>query len=103
MASLNLQEYCTNVETELTSWRNKLSTIDGKIQTLSCGEKEKMLGNIEELHMVMAELDDRIHALETSCPTEWSPYREEISSKLHGLSEKYESTSKELFDYDYGG
>ena len=103
MTKMKLEEYCENVETELTNWRKKLSDMDNKIQKLSCGEKEKMLGNIEELHIIMAELDDRIHELETSCPTEWSPHREEISGKLSGLSEKYQSTSKELFDYDFGG
>ena len=100
---LNIQEYCTNVETELGLWRQKLANIDNHIQQLPCGDKEKMLGNIEELHMTMAELDDRIHELEVSCPTEWSPVREEISGKFGILNDRYEAALNEVVDYDFGG
>jgi hypothetical protein len=77
-------EYCTHVENELAGWRDKLGSIDHRIEGLSCGAKEKMLGNIEELHMLMAEVDDRIMALKTSCPTEWRPVGEEIDERPTG-------------------
>lgn len=100
---MNTLEYCTHVENELANWREKLGAIDHRIEGLSCGEKEKMLPNIEELHMVMAELDDRIMALKTSCPTEWQPVREEISERVKGFGEKYAFATKEVVDYDFGG
>jgi len=100
---MNTLEYCTNVEHELAGWRNKLGEIDHRIEGLSCGVKEKMLGNIGELHMMMAELDDRITALKTSCPTEWNPVRDEINERLKGLGEKYAFATREVVDYDFGG
>ena len=100
---MNTQEYCTNVEHELADWREKLGAIDHHIEGLSCGAKEKMLGNIEELHMVMAEIDDRITALKTSCPTEWRPVRDEISARMKGFGEKYAFATKEVVDYGFGG
>jgi hypothetical protein len=51
----------------------------------------------------MAELDDRIERLWTECPTEWSPGQNEIEAKFEELGIKYNDTSKELFDYDFGG
>lgn len=100
---MNTMEYCTHVESELAGWREKLGSIDHHIEGLACGAKEKMLGNIEELHMIMAELDDRIVALKTSCPTEWRPVGEEISERLKGFDEKYALATREVVDYDFGG
>ena len=100
---MKIQDYCTNVEHELATWRGKLGQIDEKIGDLPCGAKEKMVGNIEELHMLMGELDDRISALKTSCPTEWRPVREEITSQLGAFNEKYHFATREFVDYDFGG
>ena len=100
---MNTLEYCTNVERELSGWREKLGEVDHRIEGLSCGAKEKMLGNIEELHMIMAELDDRITALRTACPTEWRPVRDEINARIKGFEEKYTFATEELADYDFGG
>jgi len=86
---MKTREYCENVERELTGWREKLGVIDHRIEGMSCGAKERMLGSIEELHMLMAELDDRITAIKTSCPTEWRPVRDEFSERLKGVGEKY--------------
>lgn len=100
---MKTSEYCTNVERELGGWREKLGEIDHRIEGLSCGVKEHMLGNIEELHMLMAELDDRITALKTSCPTEWRPMRDAMSARVKGIGEKYAFATTEVVDYDFGG
>jgi len=59
--------------------------------------------HVNGLHILMAELDDRIERLWTECPTEWSPGQNEIEAKFEELGIKYNDTSKELFDYDFGG
>ncbi len=67
---MNTYDCCHTMEKELSCWRSRLESIDQKIQRTPSIDKYKMLGSIEDLHMVMAELDDRINALRTSCETE---------------------------------
>lgn len=71
--NMNVYEYCDSVTQELTNWKNKLSTLDHKIASLPCSAKEEMVGSIGELHMVMAEMDERISNLEHACPASWRP------------------------------
>jgi len=100
---MDVRDYCSNVEMELTAWKAKLYDVIRKIDQLPTGDKEKLYENIEGLHITMTELDDRIHELRTQCPTEWSPVREEIKVKVSDLAAKYEDAMQSLFDYTYAG
>lgn len=100
---MNVQDYCNNVELELSCWKLKLEEVDKKIQAVPSINKYKMLGNIESLHIVLTELEDRINELRTSCPTEWNPVREDLSSSIKKFESEVDSVQKALFDYDFGG
>ena len=93
---MNVKDYCKNVEMELTVWKAKLYDVVSKIDALPTRQKERMYENVNGLHIVMSELDDRIEALRTQCPTEWTPEREEIESRLDDLSARYDETADVL-------
>lgn len=97
------KDYCNIMDMELTGWKAKLYDVISKIDRLPTGDKQKMYEDVNALHIIMAELDEKIDSLRTSCPTTWNPEKEEIKYKLTELGNKYESTANELFDYDIGG
>ena len=66
MASRN---YCVNVGEELEVWSNKLHELSGKIDRMASIDKYRLLPQIEELHIVMTEMDDRLCEVMTACPT----------------------------------
>ncbi|MBI5557848.1 MAG: hypothetical protein HY885_09440 [Deltaproteobacteria bacterium] len=98
---MNVYDYCDTVVKELGNWRTKLAVLDSKIGTLPTGAKERMFGNIEELHMIIAEIEDRIHALEHSCPVSWRPSRGE--DRVGPVTMNTEGSMREKADYDFGG
>lgn len=100
---MEVKDYCRNVEMELTSWKSKLYDIIRKMDSAPTGNKEKIYEDINGLHILMTELEDRLDNLRTSCPTEWSPEEKEIRVKLSDLENRYKDASKVLFDYDFGG
>ncbi len=100
---MNVQDYCRNVELELSSWKSKLESLDHKIQSMPSIDKYRMLGNIEGLHIILTEMDDRIMELQKECPTEWNPIREEVHAKLNDLEERVDASQKAFHDYDFGG
>jgi hypothetical protein len=100
---MELKDYCRNTDIELTAWKAKLYDIIRKMDKMPTSSKEKMYGEINALNMLMAELDDRIQTLRTSCPTDWSPEQKEISNKLTILNKKYQTATATYFDYDFGG
>jgi hypothetical protein len=58
------------MEAELTAWKANVYDIVHKMDELPGGEKEKILPNIEDLHMLLAEMDDRIEQIRKNCSPE---------------------------------
>lgn len=100
---MELSDYCKGVDIELTMWKAKLYDVISRMDQLPTGNKQRMYEQVNGLHIVMAELEERIDKLRKECPTEWKPDQEEIRAKFSELNTKYNDTGGVLFDYDYGG
>lgn len=99
------REYCSNVAEELEVWSERLHTLSGEIERIPSIDKYRMLPQIEQLHILMTELDDRLCDLMNSCPTV------ETGDKVvgYGVPGKFGSVTaagtpgSEKFDYEIGG
>ena len=92
---MELRDYCSNVDMELTVWKAKIFDSIRKADQLGSADLEKVLPNIQDLKMVITELEDRIHQLRTECPLEWKPIRDEIEGVRVSLTNTYD----EVIDY----
>ena len=72
------REYCSNIAEELEFWSGRLHELSNKIDGVPSNDTYKLLPHIEELHMLMTEMDDRLCDLMTSCPTVESINEEEV-------------------------
>ena len=61
---------CKTMEAELTAWKANVYDIVRNMEKMPGGEKEKILPNIEDLHMLIAEMDDRIDRIREDCTPE---------------------------------
>lgn len=96
------KKYCSNVSVELEEWSEKLHALSGEIGRLSTGEKYRIFPQIEELHMILTELDDRLCGLVQACPTaEVGIDRVDMANAVY--AEKFNWKGPERFDYDFGG
>ncbi len=73
--------YCTNIGEELEVWSTKLHKLSSKIDRMPSIDKYRLLPHIEELHIIMTEMDDRLCDMMTECPTV-EPLEEEDSDML---------------------
>ena len=89
---MDVRDYCRGMEAELTAWKAKLYDLTRKLDKLGSAEKEKILPNVEDLHIFMTEMSDRIENLKNECPTEWSPQKKEIEEGHVDMRSKYEET-----------
>ena len=89
---MDVQDYCKSMETEMTAWKAKLYDVIRKVDKLGSAEKEKVLPNIEDLHMLLQEMVDRVENLKTECPSDWSPVKNEIEGSSVDMRGKYEET-----------
>ena len=92
--------YCSNVAGELEEWSRKLHKLSGEIEHIPSIDKYKLLPQIEELHIIMTELDDRLSNLANACSSVEGP-EEEVANRPEL---KFSVSAKnELFDYYFGG
>ena len=84
---MDTKQYCANLSCELQRWRNAIHKENESIAKLSSADKQHMLGFVEDLRMLEAEMDARIGQLKTECPTFWGP---ENAENVVGTSGEYE-------------
>lgn len=86
---MELKDYCSNLAAELTGWKAKAYDIVKRLDKVSSGDKEKVIDQVRDLHMLIEELEDRIERLRKECPIEWSPDQIEIENKLSSVKTKW--------------
>ena len=89
---MDVIDYCKNMEMEMTTWKAKLYDVIRKVDKLGSAEKENILANVEDLHMLLEEMTDRVEKLRTECPTDWSPMKNDIDEGSINMRAKYEET-----------
>jgi hypothetical protein len=77
---------------ELTAWKAKMYDVTRRLDQLGSADKEKVLGNVEDLHMLLAQMEDRITQLNRECPAEWSPIKKEVDTAHVDMRSKFEDT-----------
>jgi predicted nuclease with TOPRIM domain len=89
---MEVKDFCKGMETEMMAWKAKLYDVMRKVDKLGSAEKEKVLPNIEDLHMFLEEMSDRVETLKTECPSDWSPVKKDIEEGTTDMRGKYEET-----------
>jgi len=100
---MELKDYCHNLAAELMGWKAKMYDVARKMDKLSTGEKEKIVNEVNEIHMIIEELNDRVQRLQFECPTDWGPDEMEMNAKSATLRLKLEEVSKTVSPSDIGG
>ena len=100
---MDVTSYCENVSKELTGWKAKVDGIVKQLDKMPSGDKEKVVPQVNEMHALMDEIDDRIARLKRECPTEWSPDKIELDSKISRINNIYEEVWPNVSGADVGG
>jgi hypothetical protein len=93
---MDVQDFCKGMEAEMTAWKAKLYDVMRKVDNLGSAEKEKILPNIEDLHMYLEEMSARVETLKTECPSDWSPMKKDIEEGTTDMRGKYEETMEHI-------
>ena len=60
---MDVKDYCSGLEVELMAWKAKLYDAIVKTDKLEGKDREKILGNIGDLKILVSDLEDRIQLL----------------------------------------
>ena len=100
---MEVTDYCDNVIVELAGWKAKMYDLARKLDKMPTGQKEKVVPEVNELHMIIEELGDRIERLRKECPISWRPEKTDIENKMGYLGRKLEDVIDALSPSEVGG
>jgi len=99
---------CKTMEMELTAWKAIVYDIVRKMEALPGNAKEKIPPNIEDIHILIAEMDDRIERIRENCTPETGiddikTERDEFGQHLASARVKVEDAMAFLGAGNFGG
>jgi predicted nuclease with TOPRIM domain len=93
---MQVRDYCDNVSVELMGWKVKMYDVMSKLEKVPSGDKEKVQPYLNDIHMILETLNDRIAQLRTECPTEWDPQKKEVDDVLGKIQNRWDEAAGNL-------
>jgi len=69
---MEMTHYCDGLASELTTWKGRLYDVVTKLDSTSCGEKQYVVPQVNDLHIIIEEMGDKIQQLRTECSAEFT-------------------------------
>ena len=79
---MQVQDYCKAMLAEVTAWKEKLEAMKKVSDSYGTEQKEKVLPLIGQIEQEVASAQMRVEKLETECPSDWSPMKNEPDDLL---------------------
>ena len=93
---MHVRDYCDNVSAELTGWKVKMYDVMRKLENVPSGDKDKVQPYLNDIHMILESLNDRIAQLRTECPTDWDPQKKEVDEVLGKIQTRWDDVSANI-------
>ena len=99
---------CKTMEMELTAWKAMVYEIVRNMEKLPGRDKEKILPNIQDIHILIEEMDNRIEEIRENCTPETciediQTEREQFNIDISSLRVKVEDAVQVLGAGNFGG
>jgi len=96
---MQVKDYCRSIEVELHGWKAKMYDMVRKVDKLRGSEKESVAAQVEELHKHISDMEHIIEQLQTECPVEFGPQKNQIDESTESMKKKYEDAMAAVFQF----
>jgi hypothetical protein len=96
---MDAKDYCRSVEIELYGWKAKMYDMVRKVDKLRSSEKETIAARVEELHGHITDMERLIEQLQTECPVDFGPQKNQLEKTGEGLKKKYEDAMSAVLQF----
>ena len=100
---MKVQDYCKAMLAEVTAWTKKLEAMKKVADSYGNDEKEKIMPFIGQLEQEVATAQMRVEKLETECPSDWSPMKNELDDLFGTIGSRVDRAWRELSPGEGGG
>jgi len=99
---MDVKSYCDSIGIALNGWKAKLYDVIRKAESLTDSEKDKFAPMVQELNSMVDDLEARLKALETECPSEWSSDEAAIDRTITRIGDKWKDVWGVMGEHEYG-
>lgn len=96
---MDAKDYCRSVEVELYGWKARMYDMVRKVDKLRSSEKEKITARVEELHGHISDMERLIEQLQTECPVDFGPQKDQLEKTGEGMKKKYEDAMSAVLQF----
>jgi hypothetical protein len=88
---------------EVTAWKEKLEAMKNVADSYGTEQKEKILPLIGQLEQEVVTAQMRVQKLETECPSDWSPMKNELDDLFGTIGSSVDRAWRDLSPGEVGG
>ena len=96
---MDAKNYCRSIETELYAWKAKMYDMIRKVDKLRGSDRERVVSRVDELHKNIEDMEHLIEQLQTECPIEFGPQKQQIEEKSAGMKKQYEDAMSAVLQF----
>ena len=96
---MDLKDYCRSIEIELNGWKTKMYDMVRKVDRLRGADEEKLSAQVDDLHKHIEDIERIVNTLQTECPADFGPQKQEIESSQTEMKKKYEDAMAAVLQF----
>ena len=96
---MDVKDYCHTIEIELNGWKAKMYNMVRKVDKLRGADKDKLSAQIGDLHKHIEDIERIVNTLQTECPADFGPQKQEIDSSQAEMKKKYEDAMAAVLQF----
>ena len=100
---MKVQDYCNAMKAEVTAWNEKLGAMKKVADSYGTEQKEKILPLVGQLEQEVTTAQMRVQQLETECPSDWSPIKNELDDLFGTIGSSVDRAWRDLSPGEVGG
>ena len=100
---MEVKDYCKAMLAEVSAWKHKLEAMKKVADTYGSSEKEKILPLVGQLEQEVTAAQLRVQQLETECPSEWSPMKNDLDDLFGTVGSSVDRAWRDLSPGNVGG
>ena len=93
---MQVQDYCKAMLAEVNAWKEKVEAMKKVADGYGTEQKEKVLPLVGQLEQEVVNAQMRVQQLETECPSDWSPIKNELDDLFGTVGSNVDRAFREM-------
>jgi hypothetical protein len=96
---MDVKDYCQSIEVELKSWKTKMYDMVRKVDRLRGADQDKLSAQVDGLHKHIEDIERIVNTLQTECPADFGPQKQEIDASQTEMKKKYKDAMAAVLQF----